>query len=284
MKLEALLSEAQCSIARSLALPEAESRIESQILMRYALGDVTRAWLLTHEQVVPPLEQQEKFQLLLQCRLSGEPIAYILGRREFFGLNFNVTPDVLIPRPDTELLVELALECIPREQPSRVLDLGTGSGAIAISVASQRPLAEVTAVDASAAALKVAHSNAEQLHTPNVRLLQSDWFTALVGETFDVVVSNPPYIAQDDVHLTQGDLRFEPKNALASGEDGLDNIRAIVRVAPQHLTAGGWMLLEHGYDQAQQVADLLWAQGFTQVESRPDLAGVLRVTLGKAAD
>jgi release factor glutamine methyltransferase len=274
-------AQAQRSIAQSLGLPETEARIEAKALLCRALGDVSRAWLIAHEQGALQPVQAEQFQTLLKRRLAGEPVAYILGHREFYGLDFTVTPDVLIPRPDTELLVELALERIPSKASCRVLDLGTGSGAIAISIASQRPQAQMTAVDSCNAALAVARTNAEKLQTPNVRLLQSDWFAALEGETFDVIVSNPPYIAADDVHLKQGDLRFEPASALTAGQDGLDSIRQIISAAPRFLNTSGWLLLEHGYDQAEQVADLLRAGSFTQVESRPDLAGVLRGTLGR---
>lgn len=296
MTIQVRLLQARRSIIQALDLPETEARIEAQVLLRRALGDVSRAWLIAHEHDSLQPAQIEQFQTLLNRRLAGEPVAYILGRREFYGLDFTVTPEVLIPRPDTELLVELALERIPQDLPSlrfspasgregcyRVLDLGTGSGAIAIAIASQRPQAEVTAVDISQAALAVAQANAEKLQTPNVRLLQSDWFAALENETFDVIVSNPPYIAQTDPHLAQGDLRFEPSGALAAGIDGLDAIRQLIMRAPAHLASGGWLLLEHGYDQVQAVAVLLDTNGFKQVESQPDLAGILRVTAGCAA-
>ena len=276
-----LISQASSLIADALGLSLAEARIEAQALLRSALGDVSRAWLIAHEHDALQPAQIEQFQTLLNRRLAGEPVAYILGRREFYGLDFTVTPEVLIPRPDTELLVELALGRIPSNAPSRVLDLGTGSGAIAISIASQRPQAEVTATDSSNAALAVARANAVKLKAPNVHLLQSDWFAALENEIFDVIVCNPPYVAAGDPHLRQGDLRFEPAGALAAGVDGLDAIRQLVMQVPAHLARGGWLLLEHGYDQAQAVAALLGANGFTQVESRPDLAGVQRVTMAR---
>jgi release factor glutamine methyltransferase len=275
-----LLFAAQQSIALALALPASEARIEAQALMRKALGNVSRAQLLMVDRETPSPVQAELFATLLQRRLAGEPVAYIEGCREFYGLEFKVTPDVLIPRPDTETLVEAALERIALQQPCCVLDLGTGSGAIAIAIAHSRPHAQVTAVDASPAALAVAGANAARLTSGNVRLLCSDWFAAVEGERFDVIVSNPPYINADDPHLQQGDLRFEPPAALASGADGLDAIREIVRVAPQHLAPGGWLLLEHGYDQAERVSALLLAGGFRDVESRRDLAGIQRVTLG----
>jgi release factor glutamine methyltransferase len=278
-----LLLEARCGIASALALPENEARIEAQALLRRALGDATRAWLIAHENDTPTATQAETFALLLQRRLSGEPVAYVLGEREFYGLNFSVMPQVLIPRPDTETLVEVALAKIPRDKHCRVLDMGTGSGAIAIAIAKHRPLASVTAIDRSTAALDIARKNAQQLGAGNAGFRLSHWFTALADEQFDVIVSNPPYIAADDPHLSQGDLRFEPASALASGADGLDDIRQIVSAAPQHLAADGWLLLEHGYDQAKAVAELLRAAGFAEVTSVADLTGVLRVTLGTRA-
>jgi release factor glutamine methyltransferase len=276
-----LLLEARRGIASALALPENEARIEAQALLRRALGDVTRAWLIAHESDALAADQAEAFALLLQRRLSGEPVAYVLGEREFYGLNFSVTPQVLIPRPDTETLVEAALAQIPRHQPCRVLELGTGSGAIAIAIAKHRPLANVTGIDRSPAALEVARENARKLGAGNAEFRLSHWFSALAQEKFDVIVSNPPYIAADDPHLSQGDLRFEPASALAAGADGLDDIRLIVSAAPAHLVPGGWLLLEHGYDQAEQVAGLLRAVGFGEVASVTDLAGVLRVTQGR---
>jgi release factor glutamine methyltransferase len=278
-----LLLEAWRGIASALALPENEARIEAQALLRRALGDVTRAWLIVHENDTPTAAQAEAFALLLQRRLSGEPVAYVLGEREFYGLNFSVMPQVLIPRPDTETLVEAALNKIPLDKNCRVLDMGTGSGAIAIAIAKHRPLASVTGIDRSPAALELAEKNARQLGAGNAGFRQSHWFSALAEEQFDVIVSNPPYIAADDPHLSQGDLRFEPASALAAGADGLNDIREIVSKAPQHLAAGGWLFLEHGYDQAQAVAKLLRAAGFGEVASVMDLAGVLRVTRGEWA-
>ncbi|MBI5625717.1 MAG: peptide chain release factor N(5)-glutamine methyltransferase [Nitrosomonadales bacterium] len=263
----------------SLNLDSGSARIEVQCLLQAAL-QVNRAWLLTHSEQILNLEQQTHYTALFERRLHGEPVAYILGEREFYGLNFKVTPATLIPRPDTELLVELALQRIPQQSKCRVLDLGTGSGAIALSIAHARPNAEVVAVDASAAALKVAQLNAQRLGFNNVRLLLSDWFSALNGERFDIIVSNPPYIAANDVHLSQGDVRFEPHNALASGADGLEGIRRITEHAKEHLNVNGWLLLEHGYDQAAQVRACLQQIGFTSVFSALDLAGIERVSGG----
>ena len=210
----------------ALNLDPGSARIEVQCLLQSVL-QVNRAWLLSHPEQSLTAEQYERYMALFERRLSGEPIAYLLGEREFYGLNFKVSPATLIPRPETELLVDLALQRIPQQGTCRVLDLGTGSGAIALSIAHARPNAEVVAVDASAAALEVAQFNVQRLGLGNVRLLHSDWFGALQDERFDIIVSNPPYIAADDAHLTQGDVRFEPRTALASGTDGLDDIRRI---------------------------------------------------------
>lgn len=281
MRLQALLAQAQRRLAETLELSADEARIEAQALLRHALDGVSRAWLITHAEQTPTAAEQASFDSLLQRRLQGEPVAYILGGREFYGLEFVVAPGVLIPRPDTETLVEAALQHIPQNRRWRILDLGTGSGAIAIAIAANRPLSAVVAVDSSEAALAVARENAERLGANNVRLLHSDWFSALAGEAFDIIVSNPPYIAAADPHLEQGDLRFEPRTALASGEDGLDDIRRIAAVTPAYLAQDGWLLLEHGYDQAERVAGLLKEAGFTEIGHATDLAGIQRVTLGR---
>jgi release factor glutamine methyltransferase len=277
-----LLLDSGKRLMLALGLDATEARIEAHALLRLALGSVSRAWLLTHENDALEGKQGAAFEALLKRRLNGEPIAYILGKREFYGLEFIVTPDTLIPRPDTETLVEAALAKIPTNQTCSVLDLGTGTGAIAITIASQRPQAQVTAVDASPAALAVAQSNAQNLDVNNVQFVLSDWFTALAGQTFDVIVSNPPYVAANDPHLNQGDLRFEPVNALAAGEDGLDCIRQIISQAREHLNPQGWLMFEHGYNQAEKVAQLLKSANFDSVSSVADLSGILRVTLGKS--
>jgi release factor glutamine methyltransferase len=274
-----------------LSLDAGTARIEVQILLQTVLS-VNRAYLLTHPERVLSEDEFSRYSGLLDRRLSGEPIAYILGVREFFGLDFKVTLATLIPRPDTELLVELALQKIPRPLAGegvrqdgrryRVLDMGTGSGAIALAIAHERPEARVVAVDASEAALLVATENANQLKINNVRLLHSDWFSALADERFDLIVSNPPYIESDDVHLALGDVRFEPLTALASGSDGLDDIRRILGAAKNHLESGGWMMFEHGYNQASEVRALMLEAGFNEVSSAYDLSGIERVTLGRA--
>ncbi|MDO8312779.1 MAG: peptide chain release factor N(5)-glutamine methyltransferase [Sideroxyarcus sp.] len=275
-----VLSRDGASLKAALALTADEARIEVQMLLQHVLK-VSRAYLLAHPEQVLDITQVAAYGELLQRRLQGEPIAHILGEREFFGLNFKVASATLIPRPDTELLVELALRRIPQCEAARILDLGTGSGAIALSIAHARPDAEVTAVDVSQDALEVAWENVQRLNTGNVRLLCSDWFSALVSERFDLIVANPPYIAAGDAHLMQGDLRFEPLTALASGADGLDDIRRIISEAPKYLTANGWLLLEHGYDQAGVVRTLLQENGFDAVFSEKDIAGIERVSGGQ---
>jgi release factor glutamine methyltransferase len=272
----------------TLELSKTTARIEVQCLLQQVL-QVPRSYLSAHPEQKLIADQQAAYDTLLQRRLQGEPVAHILGEREFFGLNFKVTPDTLIPRPETELLVELALQRIPPPpQPSpgggggkfRVLDLGTGSGAIAISIAHSRPDIEVVAVDASEAALQVARENAQRLGVTNASFVQSNWFTALEGQRYDLIVSNPPYIAANDVHLSQGDVRFEPLTALVSGTDGLDDIRIIVRQSREFLEQGACLLLEHGYDQAEAVRMLLKQGGFIDIFSTKDIAGIERVSGG----
>jgi release factor glutamine methyltransferase len=255
--------------------------LENRILLCHATG-LTRVQLIT--QGDRPLTPDEAARLddLVARRLRGEPIAYIVGRREFFGLDFQVGPAVLIPRPDTELIVELALERLPQNAP-RLLDMGTGSGAIAVAVAHTRPDAAVTALDVSPDALAVAQANATA-NGARVRFLHSSWFDALAAdEMFDVIASNPPYIAAGDDHLAQGDLRFEPVGALTDHADGLSALRTIVNGSPRHLVPGGWLLLEHGYDQAQAVRTLLQGAGFADVQSWQDIAGIERVSGGRSA-
>lgn len=255
--------------------------LEARMLLEAVL-DKPRAWLIAHAEEVASAKVEFAFDALAARRVAGEPIAYILGRREFYGLDFQVTPAVLIPRPETELLVELALARIPEGNPARIVDLGTGSGAVAITLAKLRPQARVTAVDVDYAALSVARANAKQQRVV-VRFYCGDWFGALQGETFDLVVSNPPYVAGADAHLETGDLRFEPARALVGGADGLDCIRAIIAQAPVHLSPGAWLLFEHGYDQAEACRTLLAAQGLQEVQSWPDLAGIARVSGGRKA-
>lgn len=278
---ELLVQDGQ-KLQQALGLDPREARLEVQILLCHVLG-VARSWLIGHDRDDLADTPSQAYAALLERRLSGEPIAYIVGSREFFGLEFKTTQAVLIPRPETELLVELALARIPENQPCKVLDLGTGSGAIAISIARNRPLAEVTAVDQSMEALAVARENAARLGTYNLCLLESNWFGALEGQSFDLIVSNPPYVEAADPHLQQGDVRFEPRSALASGADGLDDIRRIAAAAPGYLKPGGWLLFEHGYNQGESCREILVQQGFSAVETFRDLAGLERVTLGCAS-
>jgi release factor glutamine methyltransferase len=277
VSIQAILQQHSKRLETAQSLDFSSARIEVQCLLQAVL-QVNRAWLLTHPEQSLAADQHARYMTLLERRLNGEPIAYLLGEREFYGLTFKVTPATLIPRPETELLVELALQRIPQQGTCRVLDLGTGSGAIALSIARARPDAEVVAVDASAAALEVAQFNTRRLGLGNVHLLQSDWFSALHAERFDIIVSNPPYIAVTDSHLLQGDVRFEPLTALASGTEGLDDLRHIAYQAKDHLNLNGWLLLEHGYDQAAQVRSLLQLAGFTRVFTERDLAGIERVS------
>ena len=265
----------------STQLKTEAAAFEAQLLLQYVLG-VNRAWLIAHEHDVLQPNIQVVFEALLNRRLAGEPIAYILGGREFYGLDLLVTPDTLIPRPDTETLVEAALANIPDSANQTILDLGTGTGAIALAVAKHRPKVNVVAVDASAAALEVAKKNAATLAITNVRLMLSDWFDALAGERFDLIVSNPPYIEQNDVHLTQGDVRFEPISALASGADGLDDIRHIVEHCLIYLKPQGWLMIEHGYNQADLVADLMAEAGLVSIKTIKDFGGNNRVTIAKS--
>jgi len=262
--------------AQTLGLP----RLDAQVLLLHALGRAPhdRAWLLAHGDDLLDSAVQDNFAAYAQRRLSTEPVAYITGQKEFFGLTLHVDHRVLDPRADTETLVEWALSCLADTPSPDVVDLGTGSGAIALSLKHTRPDAQVCAVDASADALSVASANAERLALP-VDFHHGSWLAPLNGRTFDAIVSNPPYVASDDEHLAA--LKYEPLLALASGADGLDDIRMIVRAATQHLKPNGWLLLEHGYDQAHAVQTLLGNQGFVNVQSRPDLAGILRCSGGQ---
>lgn len=274
------LLQAQAQLNAAQQLDAIDARHESQLLLQHTLK-VNRAWLIAHEHDDLSADVQHEFDTLIQRRIGGEPIAYILGHREFYGLNLAVTPATLIPRPDTEILVDIALEKIPANQPAQVLDLGTGTGAIALAIGQQRPLAQITAVDASEAALEIANRNCQQLHITNSHFVLSDWFSELNDTRFDVIVSNPPYIEEADTHLKQGDLRFEPISALASGADGLDDIRHIIDGCLIHLQPQGWLMFEHGYNQAQSVSELMAQAGLVNIETFKDLGGNDRVTIGK---
>ncbi|WP_343726264.1 peptide chain release factor N(5)-glutamine methyltransferase [Herbaspirillum huttiense] len=251
--------------------------VDQRILVCHALG-ISRTALITQSDRVLSAEEAALVSALLQRRHDGEPVAYIVGQREFFGLDFETTPAVLIPRPDTELLVELALVRLPPR--GSVLDMGTGSGAIAVAMAHSRPDATVTALDVSQDALAVAARNAQR-NNAKVRFLHSDWYAAVEGEQFDLIVSNPPYIADGDRHLSEGDLRFEPSGALTDFSDGLSALRTIIAGAPSKLAPGSWLLMEHGYDQSAAVRELLLSSGYTDVQSWQDLAGIERVSGGR---
>ncbi len=257
-------------------------RRERTILLTYVL-DSSREAVLAHPELVVSADIAIEFRRLVERRLRGEPIAYLVGCREFFGLDLRVTPDVLIPRADTESLVEAALRRLPDAVAVHVLDLGSGSGAIAIALAKHRRCAQVEGVDISGAAVAIATGNARSLGLSNVEFHRSDWYSACMRSEYDIVVSNPPYIAAADSHLAAGDLRFEPSIALTPGEDGLAAIRLIVAGAGRYLTRGGWLLFEHGYDQAEASRELMTQSGFAAVASIHDLGGIERVCEGRYA-
>jgi release factor glutamine methyltransferase len=271
MTLAELLAEAQAAIGRS----------EARLLLRHRLQR-DEAWLIAHGEEHCADGDVQALRAQVARRVAGEPVAYITGTREFYGREFMASPAVLIPRPETEMLVELALQRLP--QGACVLDLGTGSGCIGVTLAAERPDLRLTLVDASAEALDVARANARRWAPANTTLLASDWFSALAGRHFDMIVSNPPYIAAGDSHLAQGDLRFEPRAALVAGDDGLAGIRRIVAGAPAHLAPGGWLMFEHGYDQHAACTALLQQAGYRGVFSARDLAGILRVSGGQTAE
>lgn len=268
------------SLLRAAELPDSPSaRLDAELLLAAALGK-TRAFLRTWPERIVSSEAAKAYNGYLQRRRAGEPVAYILGQQGFWTLDLEVASDTLIPRPDTELLVETALALLPATL-AKVLDLGTGTGAIALALASERPAWQVIAVDRVDAAVALAERNRARLQLANVKVLRSHWFAALGAQRFELIISNPPYIAAADPHLAAGDVRFEPASALVSGADGLDDIRTIISHAPKHLEAGGWLMLEHGYNQAEAVRGLLAAAGFDDVESRIDLGGHQRISLGR---
>ena len=267
--------------AERLSGPDA--RHEAEHLLLHVL-ERDRAWLFAHGDDPLPAAEAAAFDVLLTRRAAGEPLAYLLGRRGFWTLDLQVSPATLIPRPETERLVELALERLPDDRPLRIADLGTGSGAIAQALASERPLVQVVATDVSEEALHIAQANAGANRIANVAFRRGSWLAPLAGERFDLIASNPPYIADADPHLVQGDLRFEPPTALSSGADGLDAIREIVALAPSHLVLGGWLLLEHGWDQGEVIRALLIAAGFVDVATETDLEQRDRVTLGRVTE
>lgn len=271
----ALLDEA----ARSLENSSDSPRMDAEILLAMVL-DKPRSYLYAHSDKQPDEERFDIFTGMVHRRVQGEPVAYITGRREFWSLDLVVNRHTLIPRPETEVLVEQALGRLA-QAPARVLDLGTGSGAIALALASERPADAVVATDASEQALAVARYNASRLQIGNVEFAHGDWFGAVPGRCFDLIVSNPPYVAAGDPHLEKDGLPYEPPSALVAGADGLDCIRHLAGQAPAHLAGGGHLLLEHGYDQAEQVAEILAGAGFVDISHHQDLGGIIRVTAGR---
>lgn len=266
-------------IAGALAWARAQiDLMDARVLLRQVMQCSAARLAAWPEQRLQPAAWQA-YQALVERRAAGEPVAYLTGMREFFGRDFVVTPAVLIPRPDTELVVERVLAHCSDRRGLRVLDMGTGSGALAITLALELEAAEVTAIDRSRAALQVATANAARLGAA-VSFVVSDWFAGLAQRRFDLIVANPPYIAAADPHLEQGDVRFEPRTALASGPAGLDDLIGIVAAAPRHLDPGGWLFVEHGYDQAAAVRALLTDAGFAAIASWKDLAGIERVSGG----
>jgi release factor glutamine methyltransferase len=278
-----VLTMIQPTLLPGQLLQAAAARIErgdAELLLLHVLGR-DRAWLFAHGREPLAAATVAAFEALLARRQAGEPVAYLTGRRGFWTLDLAVSPATLIPRAETETLVELALQRLDDQPGRRAADLGTGSGAIALALASERQQAQLVATDVSAAALAVARANAARHHLGNVSFRQGSWLQPLAGERFELIVSNPPYIAVADPHLQQGDLRHEPASALASGGDGLDAIREIVAGAPAHLLPGGWLLLEHGWEQGAAVAELLHAHGYVEVATHQDLEQRDRVTLGR---
>ncbi|MDN3236002.1 peptide chain release factor N(5)-glutamine methyltransferase [Pseudomonas sp. WAC2] len=268
------------ALLKEARLPDSPSeRLDAELLLAAALGK-PRSFLRTWPERIVTREAKDLYSTFIERRRDGEPIAYILGHQGFWSLDLEVSPDTLIPRPDTELLVETALALTSAEH-RRVLDLGTGTGAIALALAHERAQWQVIGVDRVDGAVVLAERNRARLGISNASFQQSHWFAALSAERFDIIVSNPPYIPHNDPHLDEGDVRYEPASALVAGDDGLDDIRLIVQQAPEHLLPSGWLLLEHGFDQAPAVRSLLTEQGFISVESHRDLGGHERVTLGQ---
>ncbi|UFI45934.1 peptide chain release factor N(5)-glutamine methyltransferase [Pseudomonas savastanoi] len=268
------------SLLRSAELPDSPTaRLDIELLLAAALGK-PRSFLHTWPERIVSTEAALAFAGYLQRRRTGEPVAYILGQQGFWKLDLEVAPHTLIPRPETEMLVEAALELVPAFAPAQVLDLGTGTGAIALALANDRQQWKVTAVDRVPEAVALAERNRQRLQLDNAQVLNSHWFSALEGRQFDLIISNPPYIADADPHLSAGDVRFEPSSALTAGSDGLDDLRTIIADAPVHLSADGWLLLEHGYDQGPAVRELLIRHGFERIQTRRDLGEHERITFG----
>jgi release factor glutamine methyltransferase len=274
------LQAATTRLQVALKLERQEARLEAQILTARAL-ETNRAWLVAHDQDALSPVHASAVEALIARREQGEPVAYILGEKEFYGRMFKVTPDVLIPRPETELLVEAALELLPKDQPAHVLDLGTGSGCIALTIALARPLAKVIGVDKSSAALQIAQRNASALRTQNTEFKLSDWYAALDEQRFDVIVSNPPYICDSHPCLLEGVGQHEPLCAFSAGKGGLADLREIIGSAMPKLMPNGWLLLEHGFDQGEICLDLLHHAGFRNLRSHQDLQAHTRISFAQ---
>lgn len=276
MRLDVLLGRAAERLARS---GSPSPRLDAEVLLGHVLR-VERTWLYTWGDRTAPIVAQARFEALVAARAAGRPVAHLTGEREFWGLALTISPHTLIPRPDTETLVEILLE-LARGARGRMLDLGTGTGAIALAFASERAGWEALGIDCVPEAVTLAEANARRLGIDNARFLASDWFAALDGERFVLVAANPPYIAEQDPHLAQGDVRFEPRSALVAADSGLADLRHIAEGAMGHIEPGGWLVMEHGHDQAVAVRDLLQGCGYVEVASRRDLGGRERVTFGQ---
>lgn len=273
------------SVTLGQALAHAAQKVgavDARVLLAHAL-ERDGAYLVAHGSDLLDDSVKNAFDRFITRRAGGEPVAYITGHREFYGLDFRVTPAVLIPRPETELLVDVVLERLPPGAGADMLDLGTGSGCVAVTVARQRPRARVVAVDMSRAALALAQENAGAHGATNVEFRLSNWFSRLAGESFLVIAANPPYVAVGDPHLAEGDLRHEPAEALVAQEEGLACLRTIADAAPAHLAPGGWLMFEHGHEQAAPCREFLREAGFVEIFSRTDLADIERVTAGRLA-
>lgn len=264
---------------QTLATISDSARLDAEVLLAFVLGK-NRSYLRAWNDKILDKQSLSQFESLISQRQQGVPIAYLTGTREFWSRDFFVSPDVLIPRPDTEILIEHCLEKIPQDLPFQILDLGTGSGIIAITLACERPNAKIIAVDASESALKIAQKNADFHNCQNIEFILSDWFSNVSQRKFDLIVSNPPYICENDEHLTQGDVRFEPKSALVAAENGLRDIFNITKTAKNYLISNGQLLFEHGYNQAKDVQTILGNAGFVNVQTHYDLAGQPRITTG----
>lgn len=278
MRIDQALVHAKSKLATSQSDTIA---LDAELLLGFVLNK-SRTYLYTWPETLLTEAQYTQYEQLLAQRLAGKPIAYLTGERAFFGLDFYVSEATLIPRPDTEILVETALEkmAIKNDQAWSFCDLGTGSGAIACALKHQQPHCQATAIDFSQAALEVAQQNAQR-HQLDISFKQGNWFQPVADQSFDLIVSNPPYIESKDPHLNQGDVRFEPETALVSGSDGLEDIRQLIAQAPKHLKADGWLILEHGYQQAKPVQALFQQAGFSHIETRQDYGNRPRITLGQ---